>query len=199
MKLDDALQMAYQSRSDFQAASATVRSYEYSSKAAKAEYLPAINFSGDYGLAGTYETLNTHGVFDVRGTLTIPIFQGGKVHGDVIEANAQLEQSRQRLENLRAQIDADVRTAFFNLESSAEQVEVAKSNIDLAQQTLDQSRDRFVAGVADTVEVVQAQEQVANANDSYISALYSFNYAKISLARALGLGEKSVREYFKGK
>ncbi|HEY0702906.1 MAG TPA: TolC family protein [Candidatus Acidoferrales bacterium] len=199
MKLEDALQLAYDSRSDFQAASATVRSYEYSAKAAKAGYLPTISFSGDYGLAGTYDTLGTHGVFDARGTLTIPIFQGGKVHGDVIESNAQLEQSRQKLENLRAQIDADVRTAFFNLESSAEQVEVAKSNIDLAQQTLDQSRDRFVAGVADTVEVVQAQEQVANANDSYISALYSFNYAKISLARALGLGEKSVREYFKGK
>jgi len=199
MKLEEALQTAYNSRSDFQAASATVRSYEYSAKAAKAGYLPTISFSGDYGLAGTYDTLSTHGVFDVRGTLTIPIFQGGKVHGDVIESNAQLEQSRQRLENLRAQIDTDVRTAFLNLESSAEQVEVAKSNIDLAQQTLEQSRDRFSAGVADTVEVVQAQEQVANANDSYISALYNFNYAKISLARALGLGEQSVREYFKGK
>jgi outer membrane protein TolC len=199
MKLEEALQLAYDSRSDFKAASATVHSYEYSAKAAKAGYLPTISFSGDYGLAGEYETLGTHGVFDVRGTLNFPIFQGGKVHGDVIEANAQLEQSRQRLENLRAQIDADVRTAFLNLESSAEQVEVAKSNIDLAQQTLDQSRDRFVAGVADTVEVVQAQEQVASANDSYISALYSFNYAKISLARSLGLGEQSVREYFKGK
>jgi outer membrane protein TolC len=199
MKLEEALQLAYDSRSDFRAASATVRSYEYSSKAAKAGYYPTISFSGDYGLAGTYETLGTHGVFDVRGTLNFPIFQGGKVHGDVIEANAQLDQSRQRLENLRAQIDADVRTAFLNLESSAEQVEVAKSNIDLAQQTLDQSRDRFSAGVADTVEVVQAEEQVATANDNYISALYNFNYAKISLARALGLGEQSVREYFKGK
>ena len=77
---------------------------------------------------------------------------------------------------------------------SAEQVEVAKSNIDLAQQTLDQSRDRFAAGVADTVEVVQAQEQVATANDSYISSLYSYNYAKISLARALGQAEASVKE-----
>jgi outer membrane protein TolC len=199
MKLEDALKLAYDSRSDFKAASATVNSYEYSAKAAKAGYLPTLSLTGDYGLAGTTDTLGTHGVFDVRGTLNIPIFQGGKVHGDVIEANAQLEQSRQRLENLRAQIDADVRTAFLNLESSAEQVEVAKSNIDLAQQTLNQSRDRFVAGVADTVEVVQAQEQVASANDSYISALYSFNYAKISLARALGLGEQSVREYFKGK
>jgi outer membrane protein TolC len=199
MKLEEALQLAYDSRSDFRAATATVHSYEYSSKAAKAGYYPTISFSGDYGLAGTTDTLGTHAVFDARGTLNIPIFQGGKVRGDVIEANAQLEQSRQRLENLKAQIDADVRTAFFNLESSSQQVDVAKSNIALAQQTLDQSRDRFSAGVADTVEVVQAEEQVATANDSYISALYNFNYAKITLARSLGLGEQSVREYFKGK
>ena len=199
MTLDEALQRAYASRSDFMAASATLRSAEYTKKAARAEYLPSLSFSADYGVAGTYSTLGTHGVFDVRGTLNFPIFQGGKVHGDELQADAQLEQARQQLENLRGQIDQDVRTAFLNLESSSEQVQVAKSNIDLAQQTLDQSRDRFAAGVADTVEVVQAQEQVATANDSYISSLYSYNYAKISLARALGLAETSVREYFKGK
>jgi len=141
----------------------------------------------------------THGVFDVRGTLTIPIFQGNKVHGEVLQADAQLEQARQHYENLKAQVDADVRTALLNLQSSSEQVQVAKSNIDLAQQTLDQSRDRFSAGVADTVEVVQAQEQVASANDNYIGALYSYNYAKISLARALGVAEQGVKDYFKGK
>jgi outer membrane protein TolC len=199
MTLDEALQRAYASRSDFLAASATVRAGEYTKKAARAENYPSLSFSADYGLAGTYASLNTHGVFDVRGTLNFPIFQGGKVQGDELQANAQLEQARQHLENIRGQIDADVRTAFLNLQSSAEQVEVAKSNIDLAQQTLDQSRDRFAAGVADTVEVVQAQEQVAAANDSYIFSLYSYNYAKISLARALGLAEASVREYFKGK
>jgi outer membrane protein TolC len=199
MTLDEALQRAYASRSDFMAASATLRAAEYSKKAARAEYFPTFSFSADYGIAGTYSTLATHGVFDVRGTLSFPIFQGGKVHGDELQADAQLEQARQRLENIRGQIDADVRTAFLNLQSSADQVEVAKSNIDLAQQTLDQSRDRFAAGVADTVEVVQAQEQVASANDSYISSLYSYNYAKISLARALGLAEASVKEYFKGK
>jgi outer membrane protein TolC len=199
MNLDEALQRAYASRSDFMAASASVRAAEYSKKAARAEYYPSISFSGDYGVAGTYSTLATHGVFDVRATLSIPIFQGGKVQGDELQADAQLEQARQQLENTRGQIDQDVRTAFLNLQSSAEQVEVAKSNIDLAQQTLDQSRDRFAAGVADTVEVVQAQEQVATANDNYISSLYSYNYAKISLARALGLAEASVKEYFKGK
>jgi outer membrane protein TolC len=199
LTLEEALQRAYASRSDYQAASATLRASEYTKKSARAGYYPSLAFSGDYGIAGTYSTLQTHGVFDVRGTLDIPIFQGGKVHGDELVADAQVEQSRQKLENIRAQIDADVRTAFLNLQSSAEQVDVARSNIDLAQQTLDQSRDRFAAGVTDTVEVVQSQEQVATANDSYINSLYNFNYAKISLARAMGLGEQGVREYFKGK
>jgi outer membrane protein TolC len=198
LTVDEALKRAYASRSDFQAALADVRAAEYGRKSAQAGYLPSLSFSADYGVAGTEQDLNTHGVFDVRGTLTIPIFQGGKVHGDVLEANARLEQSRQRLENLRGQIDDDVRTALLNLQSAEELVAVAQSNIDLAEQTLTQSRDRFAAGVTDTVEVVQAQEAVASAHESYISSLYSDNYAKISLARALGLAEEGVKEYFKG-
>jgi len=95
--------------------------------------------------------------------------------------------------------DADVRTAIFNLQSSAELVSVARSNIDLAAETLTQSIDRFAAGVTDTVEVVQSQEAVASANEQYISSLYNYNYAKISLARAVGQAELGVKEYFKGK
>lgn len=197
--VEEALKRAYAGRSDFQAALATLRAAEFSRRAARGEYLPAISFSGDYGVAGTYSNLDTHGVFDARGTLTIPIWQGGKVHGDVLQADAQLEQSRQRLENLRAQIDTDVRTALLNLESSAQLVTVAQSNVGLADESLAQSRDRFAAGVADSVEVVQAEETVASAHEQYISSLYSYNYAKISLARALGAAEDAVKVYFKGK
>jgi len=197
--VDDALKRAYANRSDFQAAEADVRAAEYSKKAAEAGYYPSLSFNADYGLAGTYPNVSTHGVFDVRGTLTIPIFQGGSVHADVLAADARLTQSREDLDNLRGQIDSDVRTALLNLESASEQVDVAQSNIDLAEQTLTQSRDRFRAGVTDTVEVVQAQEQVASAHENYISSLYSYNYAKISLARALGQAEEGVKEYFKGK
>ena len=198
MTVEEALKRAYQSRSDFQAALASLRSAEYSRKAAAAGYLPSFSVSADYGLAGTIPNLATHGVFDARGTLTIPIFQGGHVHGDVLEADARLEQSRDELESLRAQIDTDVRSALLNIESGEEQVAVARSNIDLAEETLAQSRDRFRAGVTDTVEVVQAQEAVASAHENYISSLYQDNYAKISLARALGLAEEGVKEYFKG-
>ena len=109
----------------------------------------------------------------------------------------RLEQSRERLDNLRAQIDADVRTALLNLQSSTEQVNVARSNVDLSEETLVQSRDRFTAGVADTVEVVQSQETVASAHEQYISSLYSYNYAKISLARALGMAEQASKNISK--
>jgi outer membrane protein TolC len=195
--LEDALKHAYASRSDYQAALADLRAAEYGRKAAKAGYLPSLSFNADYGAAGPHASSATQ-VFDVKGTLSIPIFLGGSVHGDVLQADARLEQTRERLENLRAQIDADVRTALFNLQSSAQQVDVAKSNIDLAEQTLQQSRDRFSAGVTDTVEVTQSQETVASAHEQYISSLYNFNLAKISLARALGLAEEGVKGYFKG-
>ena len=195
--VEEAEKRAYESRSDFRAAQATVRAAEYAHKAALAERYPSLSFNADYGVAGVHPS-ESHGVMDVRGTLNIPIFTGGATHGDIVQTQAQLEQSREQLENLRGQIDAAVRTALLNLQSSSDQVNVAKSNIDLAQQTLTQSRDRFSAGVTDTVEVVQAEEQVASANEQYISSLYNFNYAKIALARAIGDAEQGVKEYFKG-
>jgi len=88
-----------------------------------------------------------------------------------------------------------VRTAFLNLQSSSELVAVSKSNIDLANQTQTQAQDRFKAGVADNLEVVQAQESVAAANQSYIASLYAFNLAKISLAQAMGVAERSALQY----
>lgn len=199
LSLDDALKQAYASRSDYQAALASVRAAEDSRRAAVGEYLPSLSFNADYGLAGTYPNVATRGIFDVRGTLTIPIFQGGRVHGDVMQADARLQQSREQLDNLRADIDAQVRTAILNLESAEERVNVAQSNVDLAEQTLSQARDRFSAGVTNTVEVVQAQEQLAAAHQQYISSLYLDNYAKISLARALGVAENGVKQYFEEK
>jgi outer membrane protein TolC len=196
--VDEALKRAYGSRSDYQAAMTDMRAAEFTRKAAVAGYFPSLSFNADYG-AGAAHPSTARQVFDVRGTLSIPIFQGGSVHGDVLQADARLEQSRERLDNLRAQIDSDVRTALLNLQSSADLVNVARSNIDLAEETLTQSRDRFGAGVTDTVEVVQSQEAVASAHEQYISSLYSYNFAKISLARAVGVAEEGVKEYFKGK
>jgi len=196
--VEEAVKRAYASRSDYLAAMTDVRAAEFSRKAAIAGYLPSLAFNADVGTAGSHPSSATQ-VFDVRGTLSIPIFQGNSVHGDILQADARLQQTRERLDNLRAQIDSDIRTALLNLQSSAELVNVARSNIDLAEETLLQSRDRFSAGVTDTVEVVQSQEAVASAHEQYIASLYSYNFSKISLARALGLAEQGVKEYFRGQ
>src|SRR5437879_13710796 len=114
---------------------------------------------------------NSNGTWKVNGSLTIPIFAGNKVHGEVLEADAQLKQARSQLGDLRGRIDYEVRSALLDLNSAAEQVEVARSSVELAEESLAQSRDRFSAGVADNLEVVQAQESVASAHDSYIQSL----------------------------
>jgi outer membrane protein TolC len=198
LTIDEALKAAYASRSDYRAALTDVRAAELSRKAAVAGYFPSLSFGADYGKGGAHPS-DSLGVYDVRGTLSIPIFTGNSVHGDIQQADARLEQSRERLGDLRAEIEADVRTALLNLQSFADQVKVATSNIELADRALAQSRDRFTAGVTDTVEVVQSQEAVAAAHEQYISSLYNYNFAKISLIRALGAGERGVREYFPGK
>lgn len=85
------------------------------------------------------------------------------------------------------------------MKSAADQVAVAESNLDLANQTLTQARDRFAAGVTDNIEVVQAQDSLASAQQNLISARYQHNLGKVELARAVGMTETSLKEFMGGK
>jgi outer membrane protein TolC len=196
--LEESLRRAYASRPDYQAALAQTRAAELSRRAASAERYPSLDLEGDYGDIGV-NPASSNGTFHVAGTVTVPIFQGGKVHADVLQAEAALRQAKARLEDLRGQIDNDVRTALLDLDAAADQVQVARSSVDLAEQTLTQAQDRFTAGVTDNLEVVQAQESVASAHENYISSLYAHNLAKVELARALGDAEHGVKQYLKGR
>ena len=196
--LDEALQSAYQTRADFKGQASRVRSAELERGAASAERYPSLGVEADYGVFGV-DPGSSHGTVDAVATLHLPIFQGGKVHGDVLRADASLMGERQRLDDLRASIDQEVRDAYLDLEASAEEVSVEKSAVELATQNLEQSRDRFAAGVTDNIEVVQAQDALAIASDAYIGSLYSYNLAKISLARSTGVAESRFAEYVEGK
>jgi outer membrane protein TolC len=196
--LDEAIQSAYKARADFQSQMNQVRSAELARRAASAERYPSLGVETDYGLSGVNPG-SSHGTVDAAATLRIPIFQGGRVHGDILRADASLTRERQRLEDLRAKIDQEVRDAYLDLEAAAQEVSVEKSAVTLATQTLEQSRDRFISGVTDNIEVVQAQDVLAVATDSYIASLYSHNLAKISLARAIGVAESGFAEYVEGK
>jgi outer membrane protein TolC len=195
MSLNDALQQAYVARPDYLSARERQRAAELVVQAASAENYPSVAFYADYGDTGSPNFASSHGVFTLQGTVTIPIFQGTRVRADKLQADSALRQRQAELEDLQGKIDDQVRTAFLNLKSSSDLVAVAKSNIDLANQTLKQAQDRFLSGVADNLEVVQAQESVASAQQSYISSLYSYNLAKVSLAQAIGIAEQSALQY----
>jgi outer membrane protein TolC len=164
-------------------------------RAATAENYPSLSTETNFGDIGSPNFGTSHETFSFAVTLNIPVFQGSRVRADKLQADSALQQRRAELADLEGKIDDEVRTAFFNLKSSSELVTVASSNIDLANQTLAQAQDRFRAGVADNLEVVQAQESVASANQSHIASVYSFNLAKISLAQALGVAEQSALQY----
>jgi outer membrane protein TolC len=195
MTLEQALQQARSVRPDYLSAEARVHAAELASKAAAAENYPSLSTTTDFGDIGSPNFASSHETFDFALSLNIPIFQGSRVRADKLQADTTLQQRRAELADLDGKIDDQVRTAFFNLKSSSQLVAVTTSNIDLANQTLAQARDRFKAGVADNLEVVQAQESVAAANQSNIASLYAFNLAKISLAQAMGIAEHSALQY----
>jgi outer membrane protein TolC len=197
LPLDTYLQRAYAGRADYQAALAQVRAAELSRRAAFAGHYPTLDLDANLGDIGVAPG-QSNGTWQVNGGINIPIFAGNRVHSDVLEADAQLKQARSQLGDLRGRIDYEVRTALLDLNAAGEQVEVARSSVDLAEQALAQSQDRFTAGVADNLEVVQAQEAVASAHESYIQSLYAHNLSKVELAHAIGDAEEGVKRFLKG-
>ena len=194
LTLDTALQRGFVARADIRAAEAGVRSAQQSLKAAHAERLPNLAVDANFGAAGTTPSSHSTGVYTVSGLLTIPLYEGGRIHGEIQQAEAALHQRQAELEDVRGQVDQDVRQAFINLNAAADQVGVSQSNVALAHTLLNQSRDRFAAGIADSVELVQAEQSAVQADDDYITAVYDHNLAKVSLARAMGNAEANLQQ-----
>lgn len=187
-----ALQRAQMDRTDVQAAGFSVKAAQNNVKAAHAERYPTLTVDANFGAAGTTPSQHSTGVYTVAGLLSIPIYEGGRIRADEKQAHAALAQRQAELADAHTQADQDVRQAFIDLNAAADQVETARSNVQLSHETLTQSRDRFVAGVADTVEVVQAEQAVVQADNDLISAIYEHNLAKVSLARAMGNAEQTL-------
>jgi len=194
LSYDDALHSAMETRADLKSAEAATRAAERSRSAAKFERLPSLAVAADYGVTGV-NPAQSHGTFDVTGTLRFAIWQGGRTEGDIEQAQAALIQRQSELSEIRGRIQSELKDAFLDLESATSQVQVAESNRQVARENLELSRQRMEAGIADSVEVTQAQETLATADLDYITSLLSHNLAKLSLARALGDAEDKLSAY----
>jgi outer membrane protein TolC len=194
LPLEDAKALAYQRRKDLLELEAQLEVIDRTRKAVKYERMPSLAFDGYYGVLG--ETRGTyHGVFMAQGVLKIPIFEEARFRGESEVAAAQQTALRQQIESLRVTIESQIRASRLDVESSAELVKVARSNVDLATQALSDTRDRFASGVDDDLPVVQAQATLAAAQSQLITTEFQYNQAKLDLARNTGVVESEYKQY----
>jgi outer membrane protein TolC len=196
--VDNSLARALEQRSDYLEARSRVDAAESMQRAALHALLPTLRLDADWGAIG--QTISTAAnTYSIAATVRVPIFDAGRTTARQIDADSALRQRQAELADLRGRIEYEVRAALLDLGAADQQVQAARTNTELATQQLQQARDRFAAGVAGNLELTQAQEAVATASEAYISALYTHNLAKASLARALGIAESAVTQYLGGR
>jgi outer membrane protein TolC len=195
---EDAVTRAWAGRPELKAAQARVAAAEEALKAAHGEGLPSLSVMGDYGAIGT-TVGGSLGTFTLGAALRVPLFEGGRAQARASEAAARLHQQQARLDDLKGRVYYEVQAVSLDLHAAEDRVRVAEGALALARQQVEQARDRFAAGVADNLEVVQAQEALAGAEENRIASLYAINAARFSLARVLGGAETSYEALVKGR
>jgi outer membrane protein TolC len=194
LPLADAMQLAFQRRKDLLGLQAQLEVATQARKAVRSQRLPTVAFDGYYGVLGEIGALY-HGVFAATGKVSVPVFQEGQLRGESEVATAQAIALRQQIDSLRVSIEWQIRSAMLDVQSSNELVKVARSNVELAAQQVQDASDRFRAGVEDNLPVVQAQAVLAAAQSRLVQTLYQYNQSKLTLARNTGVVESQYKIY----
>jgi outer membrane protein TolC len=129
------------------------------------------------------------------GSLNLPIFEEAKFRGDREVADSNMAELKAQFDSLKTQIDQQLRDSLLDVQAAGELVRVAQSNVNLAQQELEQTTERFAAGVDDNLPVVQAQAVLAGAETSLVNSTVQYNEAKLGLARNLGIVDTQYKSY----
>ena len=120
----EAQQIAREERQDFQCARRLVLAAEQAVAAAQAQRYPTVEVNGFYGDGGS-RLANSHSVFAVSAAISFNLFDAGRIHADVQEARARLQQRSNELADLGGQIDVQIREVFLDIQTAAAQVDVA--------------------------------------------------------------------------
>jgi outer membrane protein len=188
-EVETSIDYALTERQEWKALEAQIKSAEYEKKASQDSRLPSLRFDGNFTYFGTSGNTALP-IYTYEASVNMPLFTGGRIHAEIVRADLEIKRLEQQRDDLRNQIALDVKTALLNLQSARSEVQVANLGVQLSKEEVDQARDRFKAGVANNIEVIQAQDSLSRANDNQIAALYRFNQARADLARSMGEMEK---------
>ena len=188
-EVEASIEAALAQRQEWTALGSQIKATEDQKKAAQYARLPNVRFDGTFAYVGTSGN-TTLPTYTYQGSVNLPLFTGGRIRAEVVRADLEIRKLEEQRADLRNQIALDVKTALLNLQSARNEVQVANLGVQLSKEEVDQARDRFKAGVANNIEVIQAQDSLSRANDNQIAALYRFNQARADLARSIGQMER---------
>jgi outer membrane protein TolC len=185
LAVDRSLETAFANRPEMKALAAQREALDLQKQAARDVRLPSLRFDGSWTYQGLRVT-NSIPVYQYGFTVSVPLFAGGRIESAITRADIETRRVGQQEIEQRNVIALEVKTAAAQLESARNEVDVANLGVKLAQEEVVQARDRFQAGVANNIEVINAQDALSRASDNQIGALYRYNQARADLARATG-------------
>lgn len=188
-EVEPSIEAALADRQEWKALNLQIKAAVNEKKAARDSRLPNLRFDGEFSYVGTSGN-TTLPTYTYTGSVNLPLFTGGRIRAEVVRADLEIRRLEEQRADLRNSIALDVKTALLNLDSARSEVQVANLGVELSKEEVDQARDRFKAGVANNIEVIQAQDSLSRANDNQIAALYRFNQARADFARSIGQMEK---------
>jgi outer membrane protein len=186
---EPSIELALAERQEWKSLEEQIKAAGNDKKASQFSRLPSLRFDGNWDYLGTSASTGIP-TYTYAASFSMPLFTGGRIHAEITRADLEIKKLEQQQLDLRNQISLDVKTALINLNSARNEVQVANLGVQLSKEEVDQARDRFKAGVANNIEVIQAQDSLARANDNQIAALYRFNQARADLAKSIGQMEK---------
>jgi outer membrane protein TolC len=188
--IETAVATAEDTRGEVRAAEAQANINELEARAVRAEQLPSLEFVGDYGISGITPVDSALPTRRFAIQLDVPIFNGGLTRGRIQVASSREREAQLQLATVRGQVAEDVRLAYAGLRTTADTVRAADQTVTLAERELEMARDRYRAGVGDSIELVTAQTTLANARLDQVTALATYNGARLNLAAALGRAQQ---------
>jgi outer membrane protein len=190
LDLSDPLATALVQRPELHSLAESIKAAQSAHKAAMAESLPKVTFDGFWDEQGQAFDAVTPG-YQYRVSMRVPIFTGGRLRAERKSTALAEQRTQKQLAQERNQVTEQVRDGQVELQSALHQVDLGRQEVQLANEEVTLSQGRFQSGVTDNIEVTQAQDSLARANDTEIGALFRYNIARAQLARAVGNVEQT--------
>lgn len=193
--LEECTAYARSNRPDVLMADYQVAIAEAGVQQAKAGYMPKVSaqasksWAGDspFGSEETDQRYGQNNSWTAGVVVSWDIWDNNVTQSKVNQSKAAVAKAEAAAENTRQSGDLEVRTAYLNLKAAEKSINTTQVAVDKAQEDYKIAQVRYAAGVGTNLDVMDAEEKLAQAQTNYYTALYNYNSSKAALDKAMGI------------